>query len=168
MGLIVEEELNDMREEVQTNLTSIEENQERILMTALEDYTSKTEFETYQSTVTTEFEQTANNFSFNFNNLTTQINTINGTTQEQFQEIHKYIRFENGNIILGESGSELTLKIENDRIAFIQNSNEVAYFSNNKLNVTDGEFLNSLTIGNFAWKPRNNGNLSLLYIGGDS
>lgn len=164
----IESDIGNIRDEFQTEITSIEQNQEEILMTALKDYTSKTEFEAYQETVSTEFRQTAEDFSFNFDNLTTQINTINGTTQEQIQEIHKYIRFEDGNIILGESGSELTLKIENDRIAFIQNNNEVAYFSNNKLNVTDGEFLNSLTIGNFAFKPRNNGNLSLLYVGGDS
>lgn len=168
MALLVEDELNEIRQEVQTNITSIQQNQEEILMTALQEYVSTGDFDTFKQTVSTQFQQTADAFNFNFNNVTSQINTINGTTQAQFQEISKYIRFENGNIILGEAGNEITLKIENDRISFLQNNSEVAYLSNNKLVVTDGEFLNSLIIGNFAWKPRENGNLSLVKIGGGS
>ena len=168
MALLVEDELNEIRQEVQTNITSIQQNQEEILMTALQEYVSTGDFDTFKQTVSTQFSQTADAFNFNFNNITSQINTINGTTQAQFQEISKYIRFENGNIILGEAGNEITLKIENDRISFLQNNSEVAYLSNNKLVVTDGEFLNSLIIGNFAWKPRENGNLSLVKIGGGS
>jgi hypothetical protein len=76
----------------------------------------------------------------------------------------KYIRFEDGNIILGESGNELTLTIENDRITFWDEGSEVAYFSNKKLVVLDGHFLNSLRIGAFEWVPRDNGNLSLIKV----
>lgn len=151
-----------------TNNTSILQSAEEIIMSALQDYVTTGDFETFQNTVSTQFTQTAEDFTFNFNNLVSQITTVEGETQQQFQEINKYIRFEDGNIILGESGNEITLKIENDRIAFIQNNTEVAYFSNNKLTVTDGDFLNSLKIGNFAWKPRANGNLSLVYVGGDT
>ena len=158
---------NSLREEVQTNITSIQQSQEEILMTALENYVATSDFQTFQEQVSTEFSQTTEDFNFLFNNITSQITTIDGNTQQQFQEISKYIRFVDGNIILGESGNQITLKIENDRIAFIQNNNEVAYFSNNKLTVLDGDFLNSLRIGNFAFKPRANGNLSLVYVGGE-
>lgn len=174
VGEVIESELtsnpnitNIINEVVSSN-TSILQNAENIIMTALQDYVATSDFETFQQTISTQFEQTASAFNFNFTNLTSQINNLNGTTQQQFQEISKYIRFENGNIILGEAGNEITLKIENDRISFLQNNSEVAYLSNNKLVVTDGEFLNSLIIGNFAWKPRENGNLSLVKIGGGS
>lgn len=167
MALIVDEELNSIREEVQTNLTSIQQSMEEITMTALEDYVAKSDFETYQEQVSTEFTQTAEDFTFNFNNITSQITTIEGETNQQFQEISKYIRFIDGTIVLGEAGNELTLVQQNDRISFMQNNSEVAYFSNNELTVTDARFLNSLIIGNFAWKPRSNGNLSLVYVGGE-
>jgi hypothetical protein len=85
-------------------------------------------------------------------------------TDAQFEEIRKYIRFVDGNILLGEEGNTLTLRIENDRISFLDSGLEVAYFSNNKLYVTDGEFLNSLQLGNFAFMPRENGNLSFAKI----
>jgi len=80
-------------------------------------------------------------------------------------EIHKYIRFENGDIILGESGNELTLRIENDRISFLDGGAEVAYFSNKQLYVLDGHFIHSLRVGKFAFLPRENGNLSLVKVG---
>lgn len=151
-----------------TNNTSILQSAEEIIMNALQDYVTTNDFETFQETVSTQFVQTAEDFTFNFNNLVSQITTIEGDTQQQFQEINKYIRFEDGNIILGETGNEIILKIENDRISFLQNNNEVAYMSNNKLTITDGDFLVSLKIGNFAFKPRSNGNLSLVYVGGDT
>lgn len=165
---VTNEKINGIRDEVQTNITSIQQSQEELALTVAETYVAKGEYETYQESVSTQFSQTKEDFNFQFNNVTSHINELDGSTQQQFQEINKYIRFVDGNIILGESGNEITLKIENDRIAFIQNNNEVAYFSDDKLTVTDGEFLNSLIIGNFAWKPRANGNLSLVYIGGES
>ena len=76
------------------------------------------------------------------------------------EQIRKYIRFVDGKILLGESGNQLELEISNDRISFMQNKTEVAYFSNNKLYVVDGEFTNSLRLGNFTYLPRTNGNLS--------
>ena len=52
------------------------------------------------------------------------------------------------------------LKIQNDRISFMQGGTEVAYFSNRKLYVTDGEYINSLKVGKYSFFPRANGNLS--------
>ena len=56
--------------------------------------------------------------------------------------------------------NSLSLKISNERISFMDGESEVAYISNGKLYITDGEFLNSLQLGNFVFEPRTNGNLS--------
>ena len=102
-----------------------------------------------------------------FNTASGRIDELSNETSEQFQEIQKYIRFVDGNIVLGEAGNELTLKIQNDKISFLQSDLEVAYFSNNKLYVTDGEFINSLQLGKFAFLPRKNDNLSFKKVGGN-
>ena len=81
-------------------------------------------------------------------------------TDAEFEEIRKYIRFVDGQILLGEVGNELELQIANDRISFLQDGAEVAYFSNRKLYVTDTQILHSLQLGSFAFMPRANGNLS--------
>lgn len=113
------------------------------------------------SELNTQFLQTSESFDFLFNEFNADLNDIAAGTDARFSEISKYIRFIDGDIVLGEEGNELTLKISNDRISFLEGSAEVAYFSNNKLYVTDGEYINSLKIGNFSFMPRSNGNFSI-------
>lgn len=156
--------LNEIREEIITNTTSIQQNQEEILMTALENYTSKTEFETYQNEVTSQFQQTSDNFQFNINNVVSQVNEIDGNVQQQFQELSTYFRITGDGTELGKSDSDIILRQSNDRISFIQNNTEVAYISDSTLYITDAHFLVSIRIGNFAFKPRANGNLSLVKV----
>ena len=118
-----------------------------------------------QSELSTLYQQINNMFLFEFTRLESKVDTNDQLSRDEFSEIRQYIRFENGNIILGDSKNELTLKIEKDKITFYQGTLEVAYFSNAKMNITDGEFINSLKIGNFAFIPRENGNLSFKKVG---
>ena len=67
--------------------------------------------------------------------------------------------------IIGEEGNEITLKVDNDRISFLDGGLEVAWITNKQLTITDASFLNSLRIGKFAWIPRRSGNLSLVKVG---
>ena len=117
------------------------------------------------SAVSTSMTQLAESFEFLFTELETVVNENDADARAQLVEIQKYIRFEDGNIILGETGNELTLRIDNDRISFLDDGAEVAYLSNKQLVVLDGNFLHSLQIGNFAFLPRGNGNLSLTKVG---
>ena len=112
------------------------------------------------SSTSTTFTRTAEDFEFRFTEVSKNIDDVAAGTDAKFEEISQYIRFVDGNIVLGEEGNTLTLQIANDRISFLDSGQEVAYFSNNKLYVTDGEFLHSLQLGNFAYMPRSNGNLS--------
>ena len=100
----------------------------------------------------TEIQQLADQINFGF----TQI-TDNG---EQLAEIKKYIRFIDGNIVLGEDGNELTLKISNDSIVFYQNGDPIATFTGNQLVVNESQFDGRLNLGNFAFIPQTGGNLT--------
>lgn len=105
-------------------------------------------------------------FEFKFTSLESTVNENDIERRREYREITSYIRFEDGNIILGESGNEITLKVENDKISILEGDIGVAYFNNKKLYITDAEILASLRIGNFAFIPRANGNLSFKKIGG--
>lgn len=148
--------------ELRESLTSmISQTQDEILLQVSESYYLADDADELISAINTKFTQTATEFELQFNQFSQDIADVATGADAHFEEITKYIRFVDGNIILGEDGNELILQIENDRISFRDNGIEVAYFSNNKLFVTDGEFLNTLTLGNFAFIPRSNGNLSL-------
>lgn len=115
--------------------------------------------------IATTMTQLADSFEFMFTEMQTKVDANDAEAREQFTELKKYIRFEDGNIILGQSGNEIILRLENDRISFLDDGAEVAYFTNKHLTVKDASFLNSMRVGSFAFLPRANGNLSLVKVG---
>lgn len=158
---VLRETLNNRTARIESQVSSeITQTAENILQVVSEEYYLRDDADTLVSSINTRFEQTNEEFTFAFNQFTQDLNDVASDTDARFEDIRKYIRFVDGNIILGEDGNELILKIQNDRISFLQGNLEVAYFSNQKLYVKDGEYLNSLILGKFAFLPRQNGNLS--------
>ena len=146
---------------VEKNLeSSIAATAASIQQTVSESYYLKGDTDKLISEVSTTLEQTQKGWTMNFNTLNTSVNDLAEATGSEFEEIKKYIRFVDGSILLGEVGNSLELKISNNRISFFQSGAEVAYFSDSKLYVTNGHFINSLQLGAFAFIPRDNGNLS--------
>ena len=143
---------------------SLVKTQEDITATVAEKYTLKEDTEALISEVSTQVEQTKNSFDITFTQFSADLESIAAGTDAEFEEIKKYIRFVDGKILLGEVGNELELQIANNRISFLQDGAEVAYFSNRKLYVTDTQILHSLQLGSFAFMPRANGNLSFKRI----
>lgn len=150
----------------QNLLASLQVTEENIKSTVAENYYLKEDTDALVSSVSTEIEQTKESVEIQFNQFSADIEAVASGTDAEFEEIRKYIRFIDGSILLGQVGNELELKISNDRISFLQDAVEVAYFSDNKLYVTDGHFLHSLQLGNFAFIPRANNNLSFKKVGG--
>ena len=130
---------------------------DRIEQIIREETVSVSDFETYKTSISTEFDQTKDSFDFIFKNIQQEIKDVNGVVSTNQNEMVKYIRFEDGNIILGLVGNEVLLKESNDRISFLQNNIEVAYFSNNKLFVTNAEFTNGLKIFELEFTRESNG-----------
>lgn len=133
------------------------------------DYATNSKVDSSIESVQTQMTQTDNEIRVDFNkaitstssNLQSQINEDNEATNKKFSEINKYIRFVDGKIILGETGNELVLTIQNDRVSFMQAGIEVAYFSNNNLYVKRAEILSIMRIGNYEFIPRNDGGIVL-------
>lgn len=151
-------------EEVRETLTSlIQQTSEEIRTEVSETYAVNGDVE---QLIASRMTQLADSFTYTFTTMQATVDENDAEARAQFELIEKYIRFEDGNIILGEAGNELVLRIENDRIVFLDDGAEVAYFNNKKLFVTDGQFLNSLRVGPFEFRPRANGNLSLIKVVG--
>ena len=70
-----------------------------------------------------------------------------------------YIHFGNGEMVFGESGNSLKLKLENEQVAFYRGDVRIAYFSSNSFeieNLTEGK----IRFQNFGFIPRATGNLT--------
>lgn len=124
-----------------------------------EKYYDKENLDSQFGEISTNLEQTKNSVNIEFTNFKTDFEASKKQNIASFNEIHKYIRFIDGNIYIGVEGNPIQLIEKNDRLSFVQGGAEVAYFSNNKLYVNDGQFNNTLRIGNFEFSPRPNGSL---------
>lgn len=125
-----------------------------------EKYYDKDNVDNLLSEISTTITQTADAITFSFNQWKSGQESTNDDTQAQFQEISKYIRFINGNIELGESSNPMILRLENDKISFLENGVEVSWWENQSFHVTEGVFETSLKLGKFSFIPRASGNLS--------
>ena len=157
----VDRKITDVRAEI-TNLG------DSIRSEVSTTYAEKTDLGTLQTQVSTMAEQTSTDFTW----VTQTINQIiedaaanQQLTDAQFETIQTYMTFGADGLRLGKTGNPVTVRILNDRIAFYMNETEVAYFSNNKLYVTQAQILSRLQIGKFAYEPQPNGNMSLVFTG---
>lgn len=152
---------------VSTSSSELQQNTNNLIAQVTENTVSKSAYNEFSETVRNILQMDADGTSMIFQTITEELSRIEGEQQSKYSEILKYIRFENGNIILGEVGNAITLTLENDILAFRQNGTVVAYLSHNRFRVVDGEFIKSLRIGKFAFVPRENGNLSFKKVGGE-
>lgn len=142
------DKITEIRQEVNSN---IEQTGEAIKSSVYEKVYLKDDVDTLLSSVNTEVEQTKTSWQVTFNQLVKQLNDYSDGSDAAFDEIRKYIRFEDGNILLGNSSSPLILRIRNDRIQFLQNGYEVAYISDQRMYNTTCEIINQLRIADSAW-----------------
>lgn len=109
--------------------------------------------------------QNINGWQFNWDTLirTAEADVANHTD---------YITLKNGDIILGESSSELKVKIANDSIQFKGTGTDevepdpdaTAWITGQKFNINEGEIHNSLRIGKLQIMPRANGNFAICIV----
>lgn len=136
---------------------------------AVEEKTiAKSDYDSFSETVRNILQMEADGTTMLFQTITEAIQQVGDTEATHYAELIKYIRFEDGNIILGEQGNAITLKLENDVLAFYNNGVRVAYLTDNVLYITDGQFLRSVRIGNYGFIPEANGSVSFTYLGGES
>ena len=165
IGDMVTQATGDIVNQTQTYVNNQIANSEENTQIMLRDYTTVTDTTQLKESISTVFKQTADELGIQFNSINERITEENGEIIKHLDEISKYIRFKDGDIILGEIGNALTTKISNGRISFLYNDNiEVAYITDQKLYITRAEILDQIVIGSFAFMPRSNGNLSFTKI----
>lgn len=140
---------------------SIEVAAENIQSTVAENYYLKEDTDALISSVSTAVEQTKESVEIQFTQFSQDIEAVAAGLDAEFEERRKYIRFEDGNIIQGAEGSPFYKVQSATKESYYDNGAEVAYFSNRKLYVTDGEYTHSLRIGKLEITPRANGNTSI-------
>lgn len=115
--------------------------------------------------------------SENLDALTNEVGDINSTVGILQQAVNdlgiltdyvKITTYENEPCIeLGETDSDFKLLITNTRIMFMEGSSVPAYINNQSLFINKAVIEEELQQGKFVWKARSNGNLGLIWKGGN-
>lgn len=157
--------LEQLAQTTSEQITAITQNSQQIILEALADYATTSDLETLQETISSQLSVMADQIEIRLTQTAQQIQDVGGDLQAQYAELSKYFKFTADGLVIGQEGNEITLKVDNDRISFLDGGLEVAWITNKQLTITDATFLNSLRIGKFAWIPRRSGNLSLVLVG---
>lgn len=126
--------------------------------------------------ITEKQKQDRDNVTLTVNDLQDEITGVNVNLGEEVAQREAYIRYSGGVIEMGETNSDLKMRLSNTELAFVESisgvETEVAYIENptgnpgdSKLYIENGEIVQTLKIGDFEFSPRDNGNMSLLYKG---
>lgn len=153
---------NDVLEsEVQNLTSSINQTASSILLQVSESYVTN---DRLTSEVSSQFEVLKDGINVSFEEIEKKIDDTNSTLENEITDRKTYIRFDIDGIEIGKYGELVQLRMSNDTIGFYENNNLIAYFKDRKLYVFDGEFVNSVKIGSFAFVPRENGNTSFMKV----
>lgn len=169
----VDEAINTERTERQS---AIETKANEITSKVSETYVSNSSFEHYQNTVSSQFTQTKNDFTWSINQSVTdaknemsgQINSVNGRVdglKQTTDNVNSYMSFDNDGLTLGKSDSAFKTKITNEEWSIQKNGAKVTYINDQTMYITDGQFTQSLKVGAFGFVPRANGSLDFKKVG---
>lgn len=164
-----------VNEESTTRQSAIETKANEITSKVSETYVSNSAFEHYQKDISSQFTQTKDDFTWtigqNIKSAKTeiggQINGINGTLKgltDTTDEIKSYMSFDKDALTLGKSGNKFKTQITNQEWAILKDSEKVTYINDKTVYITDGQFTESLKVGNFGFVPRANGSLDFKKI----
>ena len=146
--------------------------------TSIESNTNEIALKASQSEVTT----VSNNLNTYIDSSTTMIQNVQGwqynwnrlirTEDANVAEHQDYITLQNGDILLGESGSDLKVKVSNDAIQFKGTSDSdvtpdpdaTAWITGQQMNINKGEIHTSLKVGQLQFIPRPNGNFRITIV----
>ncbi len=157
------EDVEALKENIRECYSEITKSSEEIQLSVSEHYLSKSNLETIQRDFQTSISQSASEIRMDFTAITNQISEGVAANQQLLEE---YIRFRGALIELGKVGNAFTAELSNDRLSFKENGQEIAYISNQALNITNAEIRFKLSLGTvergwFDFIPRASGNLSI-------
>ena len=111
--------------------------------------------------LSTELTQTAQGITAVIN----RVEAVEGENAEVGEILAAYqltFRMDADGVTIGKSSSGFDVRIDNEKLSFRENGQEIAYVSNSQLFITAAEITQSLTIGNYRFSRMEDGSLALL------
>lgn len=112
------------------------------------------------STIASNLKVTSDGLNATKTSINTLIDAVNGTVSKQ--ELQQYLRWNGGDLELGNSIQPFRCKLSNTELAFYQNEDKVAWISNKELYILKAIIAQSIGCGNFLFVDEGDLGFSLI------
>lgn len=139
-------------------ITDLQRNVDSIILSALERYVETGDFESYKEEVSTKLSVLTDQLSIDITRITERIDDVDGDLQSKYSEITKAFRFTSEGLIIGESGNEILLRLDNDVLQFVRNNTPELQITAEGVEAMRIK-VSILCIGNVVWMEDENGDV---------
>lgn len=112
------------------------------------------------STIASNLKVTSDGLNATKTSINTLTDAVNGTVSKQ--ELQQYLRWNGGDLELGNSVQPFRCKLSNTELAFYQNEDKVAWISNKELYILKAIIAQSIGCGNFLFVDEGDLGFSLI------
>lgn len=161
-------EVSEVKNQVLTQSTQILNDAEQIILHALESYVETGDYESFKSTVESEFVTMSDQISMNFQTTTEKVTDVDGDLQKVIENLEKHFEFTVDGLVIKAGENSMKLTLDNGLIKFTKNGQPFGWWDG--IDFHTGNIVVKVNeraqFGNFAFVPRSDGSLSFLKVGG--
>lgn len=154
----VDESSSQVIQATRQQISDLQQNINSIILSALERYVETGDFESYKEEVSTKLSVLADQLTIDITRITERIDNVNGDLQSKYSEITKAFRFTSDGLIIGETGNEILLRLDNDVLQFVRNNTPELQITAEGVEAMRIK-VSILCIGNVVWTEDENGDV---------
>ena len=154
----VDESSSQVIQATHQQITDLQQNVNSIILSALENYGETGDFDSYKEEVSTKLSVLTDQLSIDITKVTERIDKVDGDLQSKYSEITKAFRFTSDGLIIGETGNEILLRLDNDVLQFVRNNTPELQITAEGVEAMRIK-VSILCIGNVVWTEDENGDV---------
>lgn len=129
---------SELRNEITEHYTSIVRDTEKIIMSALENYSKTEDTEELEQTLRSELTVMAEKIALDFESQRTEITNVDGEVKRVDEDLRKHFDFDVNGLTIKAGESLIKLRIDNDMIAFYKGEIDEDDLEKNRFGWWDG------------------------------
>lgn len=154
----VDESSSQVIQATHQQITDLQQNVNSIILSALENYVETGDFDSYKEEVSTKLSVLTDQLSIDITKVTERIDKVDGDLQSKYSESTKAFRFTSDGLIIGETGNEILLRLDNDVLQFVRNNTPELQITAEGVEAMRIK-VSILCIGNVVWTEDENGDV---------
>lgn len=115
-------QIDQVTETTHQQITDLQQNVNSIILSALENYVQTGDFGSYKEEVSAKLSVLTDQLGIDITKVTERIDNVDGDLQAKYESITKAFRFTDSGLIIGETGNEILLRLDNDVLQFVRNN----------------------------------------------